>query len=52
MISITVVMAWSNAIGCLASASRMMWSFARDNGLPFAPVLSKVYSAHLIIDSL
>ncbi|CAG8956651.1 hypothetical protein HYFRA_00011962 [Hymenoscyphus fraxineus] len=42
MVSITVIMAWSNAIGCLASASRMMWSFARDNGLPFAPQLSKV----------
>jgi choline transport protein len=42
MVSITVVMAWSNAIGCLASASRMMWSFARDKGLPFASVLSKV----------
>jgi amino acid transporter len=48
MVSITVVLAWSNAIGCLASASRMMWSFARDKGLPFAPILSKVYQFHQV----
>lgn len=42
MVSITVFMAWCNAIGALASASRMMWSFARDNGLPFSNKLSKV----------
>lgn len=42
MVSIVVVMAWSNAIGALASASRMMWSFARDNGFPFPQVLAKV----------
>jgi amino acid transporter len=51
MVSITVVMAWSNAIGCLASASRMMWSFARDRGLPFAPLLSKVCQFHQILVS-
>jgi len=42
MVSITVFMAWCNAIGALASASRMMWSFARDNGLPFSLQLSRV----------
>lgn len=42
MVSITVFMAWCNAVGALASASRMMWSFARDNGLPFARQLSSV----------
>jgi hypothetical protein len=42
MVSIVIFMAWCNAIGCLASASRMMWSFARDKGLPFSSTLSKV----------
>jgi len=48
MVSITVFMAWCNAIGALASASRMMWSFARDNGLPFARQLSQVEAKSLL----
>ncbi|KAM3077563.1 hypothetical protein ACMFMG_006900 [Clarireedia jacksonii] len=48
MVSITVFLAWCNAIGCLASASRMMWSFARDNGLPFSSTLSKIETRSLL----
>jgi hypothetical protein len=29
-------------MGCLAAASRMTWSFARDRGLPFSRALSMV----------
>ncbi|PQE03917.1 amino acid polyamine transporter I protein [Rutstroemia sp. NJR-2017a BVV2] len=48
MVSIVIFMAWCNAIGCLASASRMMWSFARDKGLPFSSTLSKVQDRSLL----
>jgi amino acid transporter len=42
MVSLVVFMGFCNAIGALASTSRMLWSFARDNGLPFSSRLSKV----------
>lgn len=42
MVSIVIAMAWAATIGVLATASRMVWSFARDRGLPFANILSRV----------
>lgn len=42
MISIVTALAMCANVGFLASASRMMWSFARDRGLPFWRILSKV----------
>ncbi|KAI4227537.1 MAG: hypothetical protein LQ349_006694 [Xanthoria aureola] len=42
MTSIVIALAWSAVIGFLATASRMVWSFARDKGLPFHKYISKV----------
>lgn len=42
MASIVVALAWCAVIGFLATASRMIWSFARDRGLPFHRLISKV----------
>ena len=42
MTSIIIVLEFCSAMGCLAAASRMTWSFARDRGLPFARALSMV----------
>ncbi|KAL9134507.1 MAG: hypothetical protein Q9175_004309 [Cornicularia normoerica] len=42
MASIVVALAWCAVIGFLATASRMIWSFARDRGLPFHRSISKV----------
>lgn len=42
MVSIIILLEFCSAMGCLAAASRMTWSFARDKGLPFSPQLSKV----------
>lgn len=42
MVSIVVALAWCAVIGFLATASRMIWSFARDRGLPFHRFISKV----------
>jgi choline transport protein len=42
MTSIIIALAFSSTIGFLATASRMIWSFARDKGLPFSNILSKV----------
>ena len=30
------------AIGIMATASRLLWSFARDNGVPFSKYISRV----------
>ncbi|EDU44363.1 PotE Amino acid transporter [Pyrenophora tritici-repentis] len=40
MVSIIVLLEFCSAMGCLAAASRMTWSFARDRGLPFSRALS------------
>ncbi|KAF2637584.1 amino acid transporter [Massarina eburnea CBS 473.64] len=40
MTSIVIALEFCSAMGCLAAASRMTWSFARDRGLPFARALS------------
>ena len=42
MVCIVTVLAMCANVGFLASASRMMWSFARDRGLPGWRTLSKV----------
>lgn len=42
MTSIVIVLELCSAAGSLAAASRMMWSFARDRGLPGSAILSKV----------
>ncbi|KAL5117133.1 hypothetical protein ACEQ8H_004958 [Pleosporales sp. CAS-2024a] len=42
MISIIVFLEFCSAMGCLAAASRMTWSFARDRGLPFSRALSMI----------
>ena len=37
-----LALTWSCAIGITTTASRMTWSFARDNGTPFSSTLSRV----------
>lgn len=48
MTSIIVALEFCSAMGCLAAASRMTWSFARDRGLPFARALSMVREALIL----
>jgi choline transport protein len=42
MVSIIIVLEFCSALGCLAAASRMTWSFSRDRGLPFSRYISRV----------
>ncbi len=42
MSALVVGLVWCAVIGFLATASRMTWSFARDRGLPFHNLISKV----------
>ncbi|KAH8728986.1 amino acid/polyamine transporter I [Phaeosphaeriaceae sp. PMI808] len=42
MVSIIIFLEFCSAMGCLAAASRMTWSFARDRGLPFSRALSMI----------
>lgn len=42
MAALIVVMGICGTVGALASASRMLWSFARDRGFPFWKLLIKV----------
>ena len=42
MVTILIVTLTSSAISEVATASRQLWSFARDNGLPFSSMLSYV----------
>lgn len=44
MASIVIALAFCATIGFVATSSRMIWSFARDRGLPFSGFLSKVYT--------
>jgi choline transport protein len=44
MVSIIILLEFCSAMGCLAAASRMTWSFARDRGLPCSRALSMVSS--------
>ncbi|MCJ1303498.1 hypothetical protein MMC08_006308 [Hypocenomyce scalaris] len=40
--AIVLTLTWACATGITTAASRMTWSFARDNGTPFSSFLSKV----------
>ena len=42
MTAVVVVLTWACANGITTTASRMTWSFARDNGLPFSKPLSRL----------
>ena len=42
MAAVVLILTWTCATGILTTASRMTWSFARDNGLPGSKWLSKV----------
>ena len=42
MTCILIALSCSATIGFLATASRMIWSFSRDKGLPFSGILSQV----------
>ncbi|KAJ4987854.1 amino acid permease [Stagonosporopsis vannaccii] len=42
MVCIIIALEFCSAMGCLAAASRMTWSFARDRGLPFSRALSMI----------
>lgn len=48
MTAIIIALAFSSTIGFLATASRMIWSFARDKGLPFSNILSQVRLPNLL----
>jgi choline transport protein len=49
MVCIIVLLEFCSAMGCLAAASRMTWSFARDRGLPFSRALSMVCFSTIIV---
>lgn len=40
--SLVIALAWAASIGFTATASRMLWSFARDRGVPFHRILTAV----------
>ncbi len=42
MVAIIIIALVCAVISEIATASRQIWSFARDGGLPFSPYLSKV----------
>ena len=42
MAAVVLALTWACATGITTTASRMTWSFARDNGLPASKFLSKV----------
>lgn len=48
MTSIVITLCFSATIGFMATASRIIWSFARDRGLPFSNVLCHVSALGLI----
>ncbi|KAI0468730.1 amino acid transporter [Xylaria cf. heliscus] len=49
---IVLVLAVASSIGVYASASRMLWSFSRDLGLPFSKYLVKLNKASLPVVSI
>ncbi|KAI1202916.1 amino acid transporter [Nemania serpens] len=49
---ITLVLSISAGVGIYASASRMIWSFARDKGLPLHRQLVKLTSASLPVNAI
>lgn len=42
--AILIILVWCATIGFLATASRQVWAFARDRGLPFSDYFAKVNS--------
>jgi choline transport protein len=44
MAAVVLTLTWACSIGITTTASRMTWSFARDNGLPMSHYLSRVSS--------
>jgi len=42
MAAVVLALTWACSIGITTTASRMTWSFARDNGLPMSRYLSRV----------
>jgi hypothetical protein len=48
MVSVIIALEFCSAMGCLAAASRMTWSFARDRGLPFSHSISIVSTGSYI----
>ena len=44
MVVIVLVTITSSAISTIGTASRQLWSFARDNGLPFSSFFARVSS--------
>ena len=40
--AVVLALTWACATGIITTASRMVWSFARDGGTPFSSALSKV----------
>lgn len=40
--AIVLALTWACALGITTTASRMTWSFARDNGTPFSKLMSRV----------
>ena len=52
MVCVILAMIFFGTIALIATASRMTWAFARDNGLPGSYWLSKVCSTPLIVLSL
>lgn len=48
MTAIIIIALVCAVIAEVATASRQIWSFARDKGLPFSPFLSKVPCSHLL----
>lgn len=42
MASIIITLSVGSTIGCIATSSRMIWSFSRDQGLPFSSTWAKV----------
>jgi choline transport protein len=48
MALIVVALGVCSTVGVLASSSRMLWSFARDRGVPFARELTKASQFYLV----
>ena len=44
MLTLVAVLQFCSGVGSLAASSRMIWSFARDRGLPYSTKLSRVDS--------
>lgn len=45
MVSALIISIFFSALGLLASSSRLIWAFARDDGVPFSRYFSHVSSA-------